>query len=377
MDTNNFNFPDAPVGLWGKEDFDRLLLWADELDASDITFQVGDPPWIKVNKEWHTVTRQELKRASVANIADEISKSSNTSVMVMGGEPRDLGYQVLKSRGIYVRYRGNITAMQTTMDKGLCIILRTIPSLPPKMDDLKVDPYIREHGFPQKGLVLITGVMGSGKSTLNASMLRHIAETERRSIQTFEHPIEFDLSGIPDKIAPISQSEIPYHIKDFTLVARNAARRAADVILVGESRDQETLRGMIEAAEIGVAAYSTAHTRSVAETPSRIINVFPQSERAMVATTLISTLSLIVQQRLVPKVGGGLIAVKEYLAFDEKVKDELLQTDVENLIVKIKELVERYGKPLLIDAKEKLDNGIISESEYEKIEKEFEKELCI
>ena len=186
--------------------------------------------------------------------------------------------------------------------------------MPPVLEDLQVEPGILEHAFPSNGLVLVTGVMGSGKSTLLAAILRHIIEQGGRNVITYEAPIEFDFTTIPNAGGPVSQSAIPDHLQSFLKATRNSTRAAPDVVLIGESRDPETLRGMIESAEIGVAAYSTVHTRSVPETLSRIINVFPVEERLQVSATLLSCLRLVVSQRLLPLPDGkGRTALREYL----------------------------------------------------------------
>ena len=169
--------------------------------------------------------------------------------------------------------------------------------------------------------------MGSGKSTLLAAILRDIIEKGGRHVSTYEAPIEFDFDAIPNPGGPVSQSTIPEHLKSFLTATRNSTRTAPDVVLIGESRDPDTLRGMIESAEIGVAAYSTVHTRSVPETISRIINVFPIGERLQITATLISSLRLIISQRLLPLAdGSGRIALREYLAFTPEIREALLNT---------------------------------------------------
>ena len=146
---------------------------------------------------------------------------------------------------------------------GVKIVFRTIPSMPPVLEDLNVEQGILDHAMPSNGLVLVTGVMGSGKSTLLAAILRRIIETGGRNVSTYEAPIEFDFDAVPNPGGPVSQSTIPEHLKSFLTATRNSTRTAPDVVLIGESRDPDTLRGMMESAEIGVAAYSTVHTLSL------------------------------------------------------------------------------------------------------------------
>ena len=210
--------------------------------------------------------------------------------------------------------------------------------------------------------------MGSGKSTLLAAILREIIEKGGRNVSTYEAPIEFDLDAIENPGGPVSQSSVPEHLKSFLTATRNSTRTAPDVVLIGESRDPETLRGMIESAEIGVAAYSTVHTRSVPETISRIINVFPVAERLQVTATLLSSLRLIISQRLVPKAdGGGRIALREFLAFTPKIREILLDTPPERLIQECEELLPVNGQRMQEAAKHFFEAGKIRSTEYRAI----------
>lgn len=219
--------------------------------------------------------------------------------------------------------------------------------------------------------MLVTGVMGSGKSTLLAAILREIIETGGRHVATYESPIEFDYDSIASRGGPVSQSSIPEHLGDFLTATRNSTRTAPDVVLIGESRDRETLRGMIESAEVGVAAYSTVHSRSVPETISRVLHVFPREEQPQIAATLISSLRLIVSQRLIPHPSGeGRTALREYLPFTADIRETLLETPPERLIPVTEELLEAHGQKLQIPAKAAFEEGKISRERYLGIEAE-------
>lgn len=365
-------FPSEPDGAWISENFDDLLIWAEESGASDITFNSGQPVWCRVHGEWMPVTGRRIDREAVESLLNYTSMMASASGMVEGGEPLDYPYEKQVARGVRKRFRCNATAVNANAGIGLSVVMRTIPSLPPRVGDLGVEDEIMAAAEPGNGLVLVTGVMGSGKSTLLGAIIRDIRETQRRHILTYEAPVEFNLTDIPGAKGPLTQTNIPTHLESFELAARNAARRAADVILVGESRDKETLRSMIEQSEIGVCAYSTVHTRSVEETPTRILNVFPREDQAGIATTMIASLRLIVQQRLVHKVGGGRIALREYLAFDEASRRRLMRVPVEEIIPAMRELVETKGRPLVRDAEAKFEAGEISGDVYETIRRERE-----
>ena len=366
-------YENEPVSTWLDDDLKQFLIWAVENKCSDILLQPGTGIWIRIDGEWWQTTKRRLHTDEINILLDIISYDPSSSARLKGGEDIDFSYEIKLSRIERLRFRVNASACQDGYNSGATMVLRTIPSLPPKIEDLNVEPEILEAAFPNNGLVLVTGVMGTGKSTLLSSLLRHVRETQRRNIITYEAPIEFDLMGIPNPLGPLVQTQIPIHLQDFDRAPRNSARRAADIILVGESRDRETLKGMIESAEIGVCAYSTVHTRSVAETPSRIINVFPQDMQNQIASTLISGLRLIIQQRLLPKVGGGRVAVKEYLSFTNELRERLYKIPLNELIPAIQEMVDSHGQNLLVDATRKMEKGLIREVDYEAILKEKQK----
>lgn len=368
----SLQFQGEPPSHWLPADFDRLLVWGADLGMSDLLLRPGTAIWIRLHGRWAVVSRRPVSTDEILSLLDSMTRNVSSSAILKGGEDQDFAYEIQVDRFTRKRFRVNATACSDGWSVGGSLVLRTIPSIPVEISTLNLEPEILAAAFPNNGLVLVTGTMGSGKSTLLSSTLRHICETQPRFIQTYESPIEFDLTSIPNAKGPVVQTEIPTHLADFSRAPRNSARRATDVILFGESRDEETLRGMIEAAEIGATAYSTVHTRSVSETPARIINVFPADLQKQMASTLLSSLRLIVHQRLLPKVGGGRIALREFLVFDAGLRDTLFRAEIDNLIPVVQEMVEAHGQSLLRDAKSKLDQGLIEQEEYLKIVHERE-----
>ena len=372
MDSNN-TFEQEPPGLWHLDDLNGLLLWAAQLKASDVKLLSGTPIWIRLDGKWMTVTKRPLKGDEIYMIIDEMTRDEACATTVRAGNPKDFAYEINTGRGKKQGFRGNITACKEGFTIGAEVTLRISLPIPPTVEELGVEPWLLEAAIPDNGLVLVVGVMGSGKSTLIASILRYIIENQPRSVSTYEDPIEYDFSRIPNPMGPVSQAQIRKHIQKFEDSSRNAARRATDVILYGEARDLATMQGMLESAELGVLAYSTMHTRSVPETFSRFINKFPDMIQNQIATTFNATVRLIIQQRLLPKVGGGRVAIKEILAFDQDLRDQLTRTPINQLVPIVNEMLHAHGQPLLVDTTAKFEKGLISESDFLNIKREKEK----
>jgi defect-in-organelle-trafficking protein DotB len=370
MDTKS-HYQEEPISLWTIDDLDRFLLWAIENNASDVSLISGKPVYARIHGTWVAVTDREPSADELFMLLDKMTRNPGTSARVKGGDPDvDPPYEVKDQSNFRHRFRVNATAIRDGWSVGCNIVMRTIPAIPPSLDELNIEPELRKHLFPNNGLVLVTGVMGTGKTTLLASILRQIIEQGGRSLLTFESPIEFDLSAIPGNTGPICQMELPIHLPSFQMAARNASRRAADVILVGESRDRETFRSMLEVSEIGVAAYSTLHTSSVHDTPSRILNVFNIDEQQGIAVTMFSTLRVIIQQRLLPKVGGGRIAVRESLVFSDQDRRSLINTPIEKITDTLREMCIERKTDLLSNARILLDKELINDDTFMIIEKE-------
>ena len=373
MSVLTLQFENEPMFRWEQEEFNEFLEWCSERHVSDVKLQSGMPIWVRIHGEWFPVTRRICTSDEISCLLTAMVKTSVAVARINSQEDCDFSYEMKKkgSRFDSLRFRGNASGMRYGHSLGYSITMRFIASQPPLLDELTPESIITEAGFPVSGLVLVTGVMGSGKTTLLAAMIRWIIENQRRNVLTYENPIEYDLMSFENPMGTCTQTEIPTHLKKFDEAAKNAARRAADVILLGEARDAETISGMLELSEIGVAAYSTVHTRSVAATPTRIINTFPAHEQAQVAITLLSALRLIVQTRLVERLGGGRVAIREILAINDTMRDELIKTPVTGLIPKLQGYVADQGLPLVEDAKIKYENGLISRETLSLVRKQI------
>jgi defect-in-organelle-trafficking protein DotB len=182
---------------------------------------------------------------------------------------------------------------------------------------------------------------------------------------SYEAPIEFVYDALASDKSLVSQSEIPRHLKNFEAGVRNALRRKPNIILVGEARDRETISACIEAGQTGHAVYSTAHTIGVAATIRRMVASFDSSERTERAYALMETTRMIVTQILVPKVGGGRQALREYLVFTDDIREKFLDIKFESWPVELIKTVRAEGKPMVKSARECYDQGLIDKYYYD------------
>jgi defect-in-organelle-trafficking protein DotB len=222
-------------------------------------------------------------------------------------------------------------------------------------------------------MVLVTGGTGSGKSTLLSSCIRHVIEQENANskIVTYEAPIEFIYDNIKTPSSIVSQSEVPRHVKSFSSGIESALRRKPDIILIGEARDRETIESSILAAQTGHMLYTTTHTNGVVETIRRLVSVFSSEEQESIVLDLISSIKMIVTQRLVPKITEGRLAIREYLVFTKDVKDQLYKTDYQHIPNKIREIIVNNKTTMVDAAKICLDNNEISDETFQMIKRSY------
>ena len=362
--TAEYFYPGEPL-KFGGDNFEPLLAHCSKLKVSDITFQTGEPVLAEIQGRLHKITKHKLSTTEVGDIIN-LLYGPNGTTQILSGTDVDTHYEFRPSRVERYRYRVNGTGCQVEGHHAIQLTLRTIPSEPPKLAGLGLQPGIIAAMAPKDGVIYVTGATGSGKSTLLAAMIREIVEDPdcHRKVLTYEAPIEFVFDTLEKPTAVVSQSEIPRHLPSFAAGVRNALRRKPRLILVGEARDVETIAAVMEAALTGHPVYTTLHTTGVAETIRRLVGTFPADERQGRTIDIIETVRLIICQRLVPTVDGKQVALREFLVFDEEVRDLLLSTDSSNVTAATRKLLLERGQAFLTDAEEKFKAGIISEREY-------------
>ncbi len=331
---------------------------------------------------WLPVTESALTASETQLVVNESSGQSNRAAHVLAGRPLDYAWSVRVPGGRPARRRFRVNA--TASRKGVYVVMRVLPAALPRLEDLEdLDPGLRSALFPASGLVLVSGVMGSGKSTLLAAIL-HEALGPRgpgRQILTLEDPVEVDFSGIPASLrkAPVTQSAVGLDLPDWPSAVRTLTRRKGEIVMVGECRDRETLSALLSAAEQGMTVYTTVHAPDAAQTVTRIIDAFPEEERAGAAAALLANLRVLIHQRLVParrsreeiRRGASLrLALREHLVLTEPLRRLLSSLPGKDLARKLGELVETRGLSLPADARKKHSEGRISDETLALVEEE-------
>jgi twitching motility protein PilT len=281
---------------------DQFLRLMVQQKGSDLHLAVGSPPIIRQHGELTRIKFRELSTADMQALLYEIMTTDQKAHFEETSDT-DFAYEIED----LARFRVNLFRQR----KGMGCVMRTIPAKVLSADELNLPDGVRRFCGLTKGLVLVTGPTGSGKSTTLAAMVDLINETRPDHILTIEDPIEFVHAN---KRALVNQREIGNHTRSYASALRAALREDPDVILVGEMRDLETISLGLAAAETGHLVFGTLHTNSAAKTVDRIINVFPAEEQEQIRTMLAETLRGVVSQQLLRTADGkGRVAALEVL----------------------------------------------------------------
>lgn len=352
-------WPDEPPRL-REDDIDSLLLWCVEQKSSDINFQTDRPIMNEIHGKLFPGTRRAMDAADIAIVLNRLY-GAEAQAKLASGKDLDLSYEIRPDRNTRFRFRVNATAILSRGRDAVQITMRTLPNLPPRMQDLNIEQPIIDNWAPRQGMVLVTGPTGSGKSTLLAAGNRMMIEREGGcgKLLTYEAPIEYVYDSITSDHSMVSQSEIPRHLPTFAAGVRNALRRKPSIILVGEVRDQETVAAAIEAGQTGHAVYATAHTIGAANTVRRMMSMFDSSERSERGYALMETMRMIVTQALVPKIGGGRVGIREWMVFTDEVREKLLDMPHDRWSNEVMRMVPDFGQTIARSAEMAFEAGLI------------------
>ncbi|WP_166269710.1 type IV pilus twitching motility protein PilT [Marinobacter caseinilyticus] len=282
-------------------DITELLAFSAKQGASDLHLSAGLPPMIRVDGDVRRINLPPMEHKEVHGLIYDIMNDKQRKDYEEFLET-DFSFEV---PGV-ARFRVNAF----NQNRGSGAVFRTIPSKVLTMEDLGMGQVFKDVSSVPRGLVLVTGPTGSGKSTTLAAMLDYINDSRYEHVLTIEDPIEFVHES---KKCLINQREVHRDTLGFNEALRSALREDPDIILVGELRDLETIRLALTAAETGHLVFGTLHTTSAAKTIDRIVDVFPAEEKSMVRSMLSESLQAVVSQTLMKKMGGGRIAAHEIM----------------------------------------------------------------
>lgn len=247
--------------------------------------------------------------------------------------------------------------------RGSAAVFRTIPTQIPTLEQLATPAIFESIANMEKGLVLVTGPTGSGKSTTLAAMVDHINRQHNKHILTIEDPIEFVHSN---NKCLINQREVHRDTHSFNNALRSALREDPDVILVGELRDQETISLALTAAETGHLVFGTLHTSSAAKTIDRIIDVFPGSDKEMVRSMLSESLKAVIAQKLLKRIGGGRVACHEIMMATPAIRNLIREDKVAQMVSVIQTGAAHGMQTMEQNAKQLIAQGLVEQAEVAK-----------
>jgi twitching motility protein PilT len=294
----------------------EILKGAIKRGASDIHIKAGDYVRARIKGELVPLTKQQVPPEQARQIAQKLLpewERSNIDSM------RD--YDCSWGATGVGRFRVNVFRQRGTLG----VVLRVIPIEVPTLEDLELPPVLSRIAESPSGMVLVTGITGSGKSTTLAAMVNHVNKTQKKHVVTLEDPIEFLHR---DNRCSLTQRQVGSDTESFNIGLRAALREDPDIIQVGEMRDTETIDIALKAAETGHLLLSTLHTQNAIKTINRIISVFPPEEQDMVRVRLSESIRAVISQRLLPrKSGKGRIAAVEVMVATTTIRDLILDPE--------------------------------------------------
>ncbi|EXF92031.1 twitching motility protein PilT [Pseudomonas fluorescens HK44] len=329
-------------------DITELLAFSAKQGASDLHLSAGLPPMIRVDGD---VRRINLPALDDKQVRELIYAIMNDKQRVEFEQALETDFS-FEAPGV-ARFRVNAFNQY----RGPGAVFRTIPSKIQSMEDLGMGNVFRRIAEVSRGLVLVTGPTGSGKSTTQAAMIDYLNNHRHHHILTIEDPIEFLHES---RKCLINQREVHRDTRSFATALRSALREDPDVILVGEMRDLETIRLALTAAETGHLVFGTLHTNSAAKTIDRVVDVFPGDEKSMVRSMLSESLQAVISQTLIKKIGGGRVAAHEIMLGTSAIRNLIREDKIAQMYSSIQTGGSLGMQTLDMSLRDLVNKGLIS-----------------
>lgn len=329
-------------------DITELLAFSAKQGASDLHLSAGLPPMIRVDGD---VRRINLPALDDKQVRELIYAIMNDKQRVEFEQALETDFS-FEAPGV-ARFRVNAFNQY----RGPGAVFRTIPSQIQSMEDLGMGNVFRRIAEVSRGLVLVTGPTGSGKSTTQAAMIDYLNNHRHHHILTIEDPIEFLHES---RKCLINQREVHRDTRSFATALRSALREDPDVILVGEMRDLETIRLALTAAETGHLVFGTLHTNSAAKTIDRVVDVFPGDEKSMVRSMLSESLQAVISQTLIKKIGGGRVAAHEIMLGTSAIRNLIREDKIAQMYSSIQTGGSLGMQTLDMSLKDLVSKGLIT-----------------
>ncbi|MCR9806973.1 type IV pilus twitching motility protein PilT [Vibrio parahaemolyticus] len=333
-------------------DITELLDFSVKHNASDLHLSAGVPPMVRIDGDVRKLGIPAFTHQEVHRLVFEIMNDAQRSEFEEKLEV-DFSFE-LHNVG---RFRVNAF----NQSRGCAAVFRTIPSSIPTLEELEAPEIFKKIANAEKGLVLVTGPTGSGKSTTLAAIVDYINRNHNKHILTIEDPIEF----VHNNKCLINQREVHRDTHSFQNALRSALREDPDVILVGEMRDKETISLALTAAETGHLVFGTLHTSSAAKTIDRIIDVFPGSDKDMVRSMLSESLRSVIAQKLLKRNGGGRIACHEIMMATPAIRNLIREDKVAQMYSIIQTGAAHGMQTMEQNARQLMAQGMVSREEVD------------